>query len=121
MIPFYEYQRMLVRALKEGVSGYAGTYSSPIPSPVLEDALRVSGPALRDIVRTARRAGILIGQGRERGYFLATTTAEIDDTMRDLAGRAESLQLTLTAMREAYRKLAKQERDAQQHSLFVEN
>lgn len=79
--------------------------SNPIYSKELEEAYKVPGQLIREVVRKARRDGIPIANktanGRD-GYFLASTYSEFEPTLNDIRGRYNSLKETYEAILKIY-------------------
>lgn len=74
--------------------------SNPIFSKELEEIFAVKGPTLRGVIRTLRRSGEWIAES-EAGYYYADSFEQVEPTILDLEGRADSMYKTASAMRKA--------------------
>ncbi len=73
-------------------------HSRPILSKELERALDISGPMVRAAIRELRRSGEPI-VATEHGYFMATSSKEVDLIVKDLQARFDSLGKTISAIK----------------------
>jgi len=78
--------------------------TDPILSKEIEQDFNIDGNKIRDIVREARRKGIMIAStgGSRRGYFLAKSRMELQPTIDDIRGRGNSLFATAAAMEKSF-------------------
>lgn len=72
-----------------------------VMSIALEKHFKISGPQVREIVKTARRLGVPIGSCGA-GYFFARNADELANTMHHLQERRNSLTYTLRALEKCY-------------------
>lgn len=77
--------------------------NAPIPSAELEYNHGLTGAQVRDIIRELRQEGYLIGSISNRedakgGYFCIRSIEELNQTLKHLRCRIESMQHTVNAM-----------------------
>ena len=81
-------------------------HENAIPSPIIAQALNISGRALRQLVKEARRQGvpILATCNQGGGLFLPGSAEEYEDYIKMLGERSRDMYITRAAIIKSYKK-----------------
>jgi len=93
------------------------TKKNPIFSGSLETEFGLMGTQVRDIIRQLRREGYEICSN-EKGYWMAQTSEEVDDIIKNLKSRSLSMLETITSLQR--RSYQMKYRENNQEEMFKE-
>lgn len=78
------------------------SHRRPVTARVIARALEISECYVRSVIHTLRHDGHLVCSDH-RGYWLAVTADDVEETARRLSARAQTIARTVRAMRRAHR------------------